>query len=130
MSCYSLPAVPQPIVVTLTATPPSSHYTGLNLTLTCTVSGAAQIPGVTASIQMTSPQDVLITSDPRIMVGNVVEFPGGTIFQQGVQFSPLSALADSGSFTCSAAFVPAQTNGFVLSSSPVMAVPTILTVMG
>ena len=127
---FTIYAVPQPIAVTLTATPPSSHYTGLNLTLSCTVLGSDQVPGTTASIQVTNPQNMLITSDSRITVGSVVEVPGGSIFQQRVQFRPLSALVDIGSFTCSAAFVPVQTNNFVLNSTPVMAAPTTLTVMG
>ena len=96
--------------------PPPPHYTGLDLTLTCTVS-STQIPGTKVDVQITNPQAILIANSTRITVENVLEVIPGSLFLQFVQFRPLSALSDSGTFTCSASFIPAQPNDIVVNSN-------------
>ena len=109
----------------MAATPVPPHYTGLDLSLTCTVVGT-QVPGVTASIQINDPQNMAITNSSRITVGNVMEIVAGGIFSQSVLLRPLSALADDGTFTCTAFFVPAQPNSFVLNSLSHMATQDVM----
>ena len=108
--------VPRPLSVSAAVSPPPPHYTGLDLTLACTVSGT-QIPGIKVDVQITNPQAMLIANSTRITVENVAEVIQGSLFIQSVQFRPLSALSDSGTFTCSASFIPAQPNDFVVSST-------------
>ena len=109
----------------MAATPVPPHYTGLDLSLTCTVVNI-QVPGVTASVQINDPQNMAITNSSRITVGNVVEVTVGTVFQQSVLVRPLSALADGGTFTCTAFFIPTQPNSFVLNSLSRMAIQDLM----
>lgn len=124
--------MPQPLAVTLFATPTaeSSHYTGLELALTCSVFTTTVVAGVTANIQVANPRSMIITNDTRITIDRVREFSltSGAIFSQEVIFRPLSASVDSGSYTCSGAIVPLQPNSFVMDSPTVTSPPFTLTV--
>ena len=111
--------VPPPSSVSAAVAPLPPHYTGLDFTLTCTVSGT-QVPGTKVDVQITNPQAMLIANSTRITVENVNEVIQGSLFLQSVQFRPLSPLTDSGTFTCSASSIPAQPNDFVVSSTSVV----------
>ena len=123
-------AVPLPSQVTLLATPPALHYTGLNVVLTCQVVSPTAITGIMADIQFTNPMGMVITNDSRIMIQSMSEHLGGTFYRRTVQFMPLSASVDTGSYTCSGAFVPLQQNNFVMNSSAVPSAQLSLAVTG
>ena len=98
--------------------------------LTCSVLSPTVITGIMADIQFTNPTSVIITNNSRIMVQSMSEHLGGVVYRRTVQFMPLSTSVDTGSYTCSGAFVPLEQNSFVMDSPTVTSLPFPLTVTG
>lgn len=82
-------------------------YTGQSAQLQCVITIGRTV-GVQADIRLLKDSVEVMGDSPRVTVGNVMTFFAGIVFQRSYDYSPISRVADSGSYVCEGTVSPAS----------------------